>query len=142
MQPANYPNAVCEVSTEGMRLLYRYRDIVHNNSRPTTLCRPDPTPPRERERHVSGLTFHVSSSNPEKKARPLEGLRLEARAKSHCLLISPQIDSASRRYSLGELGIIAEVMTVMMSPYLVQCRPPSPCPRLSNVPPFIKSSTC
>lgn len=64
------------------------------------------------------LPFDVSSLDlVEVKASPWKGFA------SKCGQISlsayqPQIYSALLRYCLGELGIIAEVMTVMMSLYL------------------------
>lgn len=58
------------------------------------------------------------------ESKPLEELCHKARANLIVSAYQPQIYSALLRYSLRELGIIAEVMTVMMSLYLSHVRTP------------------
>lgn len=93
-------------------------------------------PAYTKESHSSILPFDASSSNlVQVKASPWKGFASKP-GQISLSAYQPQIYSALLRYSLRELGIIAEVMTVMMSLYLshVECPPSSLCLPLSNFP--------
>lgn len=131
-------------------LLYVQHDEYIVSHPPTSLHRSclcllqstQQSPTYTKDSHMSVLPFDASSSNlVQVKASPWKGFASKLWQIS-LSAYQPQIYSALLRYSLRELGIIAEVMTVMMSLYLshVRCPSSSQCLPLSLTFPYLSNS--